>query len=328
MDDLEGFSGGILRLLDRGEERRVPLAAETLIGRSRQATWTITDPRSPSIWMEVRWFEGEGWGWRDGMAQDTETIPRTASRASGAMRRQDFKRLTTERGAQLNRHTRAVLLRDAPPAPFAVDLDTEDLLVGAAFDQHVEVLEGRARAADWEDQPGPTRTVPTLGVLRSAGRFLRVVFAERSVETEQGRELRIPADDLHLELGVRDGRVTGSLRWIDHGLCIDTLPEEAWRILVPYALHLRDFGPGVMMGPVDAFVAWRAVGGNPGSKSEMLALHRRRLREQLDGLGVLGADRLLVYKRGPGGGVTLNLRQGQVEVDEDALLALDRTGDD
>lgn len=321
-------AGAVLRLLDDGVERFLPLATETMLGRSGQMTWTLEDPHVPTFLAEIRYFPDVGrWGFR-GEAHGV-LVPVGDREGLGRLPHPQFHSLTCKRGGTFDgRLTGFRLLQDGPPAAFAVDVHTGAVLCGDAFEDHVDVHEGLARPADWEEL-GDVHAVPSTGFLMSRGRMLRVHFPACTRRTLSADETRVPADDLMIHLEVEHGRVSGWLKWLDSGRTIDDLPQEALRILVPYALHQKLVGFGVPHGTADAYADWLLAGGNPSRTVDALKTERARLRRQLAARGVAGTQDLLpyasgvVHRRQKRSGCYLNVPPAQVHLSLDGIQSLE-----
>jgi hypothetical protein len=136
-----------VRIVDPSPERRVPLAANTLLGRHWSCTWPLASQGVPLFWVEIRYLE-KRWWWRD---LDDRAEPRNP-------RWQPWEPSTAipRPGAEV------VLESDGPPAAFLqdprtgehvlrndwaawVDLDGDALLpvdVGEQAEEHAPLRDG------------------------------------------------------------------------------------------------------------------------------------------------------------------------------------------
>jgi len=163
----------VIRLGDN--ERRVPLAAETLIGRHPGCTYALADATIPTFWIELRWCD-DRWLWRS-LVEDHPT--------SGPTRRHDEVWAVVGTGECIRCAKASVVLEDAaPPAIFAASPGGADVLQPPELFEWIEPTPEGC----WPIQRGE-RTEPLANgsPFQVDGRPFRLFTVEETATTQRAR---------------------------------------------------------------------------------------------------------------------------------------------
>jgi hypothetical protein len=277
-----------------GATRALPLAASTLVGRGWACLARVRDPAVPVHWLELRWQAG--WTWRVLSAEDRTHGP-------GAPREHGWRALpvSSPRKPALLRLGDTLsleLVEDGPPEPFLLEPATGAYLRGPELLPHVEPR-GKA-LLPLSAEGDPAQALQEGDLLLLDGTPWRVHGVSEEPPTARGAldlarpGLRLLVDEDPLRVTLLQGETTLELR------------GEHLRTLLVY-LRARQAAPDSgWLSPLEAWAAWRALGGNADSPQERIAWDRARLRQQLFQGGVAHVERLFESRR-QGQGVQIRL---------------------
>ncbi|MFH1467068.1 MAG: hypothetical protein ABIO70_21980 [Pseudomonadota bacterium] len=274
-----------MRIVGDGEERRVPLAAATVLGRHEGCTWVLRAPQIPSFWVELRW-SAAGWLWRD-LGGDARGPRREArAEAPGWWLLGPGQRLNG-RGVVLE------LLDEGAPERFAVALDSGDVVQGEALLALVAEDAERPLPADWErrDEVVPLRDGQTFTV---GGRAFRFHDAVPPPATARRRlDLTHPACRIELlrgedfpQLHIWDGPASLTLRG-----------AYLWALAPYLEARIVDMPREGWLDLDAAFSRWRELHPQPGSDPERVGQDRSRVCRALHARGVANASALFARRR-------------------------------
>ncbi len=252
-----------------GVERSVPLAATTLVGRHWSCGVVVPAMRAPSFWLELRWHE-DGWRWRElagsGVTQGSGGLLPGGWRPFGA------------RPVRFDGDLWIALADVSAPEAGLVDLATGDWRAASALPDGISCADGA-----WWTSPAEESAAERLhdgDVLVVGGRALRFLAGVAFPKT-QAAGFHVAHRDVRLDIDV-DAQTAS----FTCGTALAEVRGACVRALAAY-VDARRKGRGWMTRD-EAFVAWQALGGNPGSDAERLGWERGKVKAQLAAQGVLG----------------------------------------
>jgi hypothetical protein len=268
------------------EQRELPLAATTVLGRHSSCTWVLSQPEIPTFWVELRWTSA-GWTWRE-LGGDAR-----GPRKRGAKLGQDWWML--ERGQRLNGRSVQVELIDAtPPQRFVVDIDSGAVLLGDALHAVIAYDAGRPLPAGWEQAEDPPAALRDGDLFGVAGRRLRYHAGVAPQATAQ-RQLDLLRHTCRLELGVEDGRPV--LHVWDGPVERKARGAPLWS-LVPYLeARISDTPRDGWLSLDEAHARWRELCPDSDSGPDRVGQDRSRSCRALHALGVVNPHSLFARRR-------------------------------
>ncbi|MEM6929478.1 MAG: hypothetical protein AAF602_21235 [Myxococcota bacterium] len=266
-----------------GSQRR-PLATTTLLGRHRACTWRIPSPHAPLFWIELRWMRR--WSWRC-LAGEENTRGPGRVELGGWRALEVGSRVLGPCGIGL------VLVDDAPPEPFVVDLVSSRPLGGDALDQVVEWRASGFFPVGAESDPDFVSSLDDGQAFVAAGRLLRFHAGHAPMTTVRSAvSLQSPGCELTVSL-----RPAPALQLVDDTASIEVAAEFV-RVVVPYVEARREDVPrGGWLSLDDAYGRWLEVGGSADSDRDRVAQDRSRLCRSLAKQGLAGASTLFETAR-------------------------------
>ncbi len=274
-----------IRVTGDERERLLPLAATTLLGRHESCTWILDRPQLPTFWVELRWTEA-GWTWRE-LGGDARGPRRRALGVAQGWWLLDAGQRVNGRGVVIE------LVDDRPPARFAVDLATGELVQGEAILALVAEDGQLPLPADWErrEAPEPMREGQAFTVGGRSFRFHDAVpvaaTAKRRIDLLQpGVSLELRCSAGEPTLLVQDGpvelKLQGAFLWA----------------LVPYLeARLADMPRDGWIGLDEAFSRWQELCPHSGSHTERVGQDRSRICRALHARGVANPHALFSRRR-------------------------------
>lgn len=273
---------GRLRLKIDREERVVPLAAATTIGRNPSSTWVIDDLRAPWTWVELRWA-GDHWSWRENESRK-KTVSTRGSGVVCPVLQGDWRRMDRSMDYLRIPHLMAQVIDPGPPEPFAIDVvDNVEVplgpvlahLGGTPTQQRDFVMDGRVlrffpalppeatRAAD-ADLPEEEEPEPH-GAVEPGDRVDRgdVLYWFRERGGDWVLELRTMLDHANTEL-------------------FGVIEKKCLLTAIPYA-RARLAGQNDGYLTLDqAVAAWRDLTGRPDQDQKQLSENVGKLRMEIE----------------------------------------------
>lgn len=274
-------------LVAGGASRVLPVAAHTVLGRAPSCTFAVPGAGVPSLWLELRWFSGPDiWAWRPLREPDPTEGRRIPARGLPV----GWYALRGEATLSIPGAASLRLVEAGPPAAFAVDARTGDLAEGEAFDALVVRLSDGPWPVDADEQDDPAGPIPDGGLFLARGRWWRLFDAVPPGATDAGGiDLRHPSCLLTL---VRGGTGEWVLQLTQRKAEI-RIEEAPVRVLVPFAEAKAREGDGDgWLSRLDVYERWLALGGDPRSPEERMAVDRARLLRRIAERGVRGGEAL------------------------------------
>ncbi|MEL6349917.1 MAG: hypothetical protein AAFV53_42840 [Myxococcota bacterium] len=221
-------------------------------------------------WVEICWLD-EQWAWR-ALSRAGDTV------GVGQYLNPEWRRLDRGNRISLRGSVGVELTSDAPPTPYAIDLQSGDVLEGSP-------LEGVL--AQHRDTNGPFED----GVVLIDGtRPLRLHLPEKALLQPERISLQDPNTTLKIFRRPPQGHLGA-----DSGLI--PIEGELARILIPYVeARLAEPNAGWLTRK-EAYTRWLEAGGNPESRSHRLGWMRGRLRTRLARQGVAETRSLFENRR-------------------------------
>ena len=247
------------------DERRVPLAAETLIGRHVGCTYTLANPAIPTFWIELRWTD-DRWLWRS-LVEDHPT--------SGPTRRHDAVWAVVGTGDAIRSSAATVVLEDAsPPRMFAATPGGEEVL------QPPDLFEWIEPGAEgcWPIRRGD-RVEPLANgsIFAVDGRPFRLFTVEETLTTLRARlDLLHPNVFAYLDVG-EDSECSLTLCQGDHRVKLSGAYVRAAR---PYFEARLAAGEG-WLTLEQAHERWLAAGGARSDDRYRISRDRSRICRRL-----------------------------------------------
>ncbi len=277
---------GRIRITAANDQRELPLAATTVLGRHPSCTWVLPQPEIPTFWVELRWTRA-GWSWRE-LGGDARG-PRKRSRALG----QDWWLI--DRGGRLNgRSVRVELIDAGPPDRFAVELDSGQVLDGERLQRVVADDTGQPLPADWELAADPPPPLSDGEQFEVGGQRYRYHAGSAPQATAQ-RQLDLLRHSCRLELGVEDGRPV--LHVWDGPVERKARGAPLWS-LVPYLeARITDTPRGGWLSLGQAHTRWQELCPGSSSGQERVGQDRSRACRALHALGVVNPHALFARRR-------------------------------
>lgn len=277
---------GRIRISAAHDERELPLAATTVLGRHPSCTWVLPQAEIPTFWVELRWTSA-GWSWRE-LGGDAR-----GPRKRGARLGQDWWLL--DRGQRLNgRSVRVELIDATPPARFVVDLQGGPVLQGDALQAVVADDAGRPLPAGWELAPEPPPALTDGACFHLAGRHYRYHAGVPPQATAQ-RQLDLLRHSCRLELGVEDGRPV--LHVWDGSVERKARGAPLWA-LVPYLeARIADTPRDGWLALDEAHARWKELCPTSDSGPDRVGQDRSRSCRALNALGVVNPHALFARRR-------------------------------
>jgi hypothetical protein len=277
---------GRIRITAEGDERELPLAATTVLGRHPSCTWILPQPEIPTFWVELRWTSA-GWSWRE-LGGDAR-----GPRKRGVGLGQDWWLI--DRGQRLNgRSVRVELVDASAPRRFAVDLDSGRILTGEALHEVVAEDAGQPMPAGWETMEPPPRPLTDGEAFALNGRRVRFHTGRTPQGTAQ-RRLDLLRHSCRLDLRFEDGRP--ALHIWDGPVERKARGAPLWS-LVPYLeARLADTPRGGWLTLDQAHARWQELCPGSQSGAERVGQDRSRTCRALHALGVVNPHSLFARRR-------------------------------
>ena len=195
------------------------------MGRGDWCLWPVPVDSLPTSWVEFRW---DGRGWQVSVLRDaSRTELRAVRQATSGW--SEIRAGTEVKGPEVT----LTLLDDAPPAPFAVDLDRGEPVMPPELDQLIWWEAEEARNLDPDAPAEPIRDGERFV---SFGRRLRLHNAPPVTRTR-----RTAIDLLDSSLTLCFGSAAGKYRLDIHsGGTVETLRDRAVLAAIAYALARDD----------------------------------------------------------------------------------------
>ena len=277
---------GTIVVKEGGRDRRLPLAATTVLGRHAGCTWVLEPAEVPTFWVELRWTDN-GWAWRE-LGGDARGPRKRASRLGTEW-------WMLEGGQRINGRGAVVELEDAgPPHRFVVDLQTQDVIDGRSLVRLVADDTATPRPADWETRPHACPPLVDGAIFTIEGHSYRFHQAAPPPPTTL-RRLDLLRISCQLELRVQGGRPKLTI-W--DGSVEGKAKRTALWALVPYLeARLEDIPRGGWLHLHEAHSRWQEL--CPGSKSgpKRVGQDRSRICRALHELGVVNPHALFAARK-------------------------------
>lgn len=269
------------------QDRTIPLAAATLVGRASGCLVRVDHPSIPAHWLEIRW-RGDGWIWRALSAGDN-------TRGTGAFVDGSWRRMEAieGRGTRISLGDISIeLIQAGDPVAFAWDLLADKPVFGAELEQVAEVLEGALLPLGAEGSPAAALRDGQVWLYEDSDpiRVLRAHVPQIFPPTQQAiidlakgqvtATVYLQTNTLELTQGNRSIEVRGA--------CV--------RVLAIYDAS-RQSGQNGWVLATDAWSFWRTLGGPPNTGVDAVAWERGRLRKLLSQARVAGLDCLVETRR-------------------------------
>jgi hypothetical protein len=270
---------GKIRISDDNEIREIPIPEICLVGRHWSCQALFTAPQVPYFWLELRWLE-QNWAWRPlNLVDDT--------RGTGSVGSNGWRVL----GGVRNRRPRIAMADNvwlefidlAPPAAFAQNVETNDIITGDALEDLWECVDDRFYRFNWEEVSETESELKNGDMVSSGNALYRVFFPVLGAATLVA-QLHLFLTDCSVSIDVQ--RLTASF---DNGQATVEVYGECVRVLAAYALARRDeaYSDGGWLTATESYTRWLELGGNPTSSADRLGSERGKLRNQLRRAGIL-----------------------------------------
>ncbi len=293
---------GWIKLSCEGQERRLQLAATTLLGRHPSCTWVLSEAQIPTFWVEIRWTRA-GWAWRELGGDATGPRKPVACLGTGWC--------LLERGNNINgRSARVTLLREGPPKRFVVDVERGEPETDTPIEDLVIDDVAGPLPADWEQRDDQLTTLADGKIFTAAGRSYRFheavppeTTAQRQLDLERRScELELALGDTEPLLSIWDGKVTRRIKG-----------AALWALVPYFEARLQDLPRGGWLHQDEAFDRWQELRPDAASEPKRMGQDRNRVKKLLEDAGVV-VEKLLadgdkrvnhLFERSRKGGVWL-----------------------
>ena len=269
-----------------GATRAVPLASSTLVGRAWSCLARIDDPAVPLYWIEIRW-RGTGWTWRILAGEDHTAAP-PAAQTDGWRPLVPSTGVGTQR-VRLGQMVAVEIVEGGPPQPFVIDLATGVTVRGEQLSTLVE-FHGESMIP-LEAEGDPSAALPEGGLFYHLGRAWR---AHGGAHVEPTHRARVNLARPGARLAVNVTALRASLLHDDAEVVISGEPVRA--LAIYHEARLADPAGG-WLDALEAWAAWRELGGNVDSPSERVAYDRARARTAFARQGVAAVERIFEVRR-------------------------------
>ena len=306
---LGAYFVGLVRIIEGESVRDVPLPEMCIVGRHWSCHLRLTSTAVPQFWFEIRWIDNT-WAWRP-LNRVNET------RGAGAIDSQGWRFISKT----ARRNTRVTIGADVaieftdvlPPAPFAVELTTGQVLGGERLDEICESIADRHYRFGWEHELDDSHRLQDGDIIHSVNGIYRLNLPSQDSQTLVA-QLHLGLDDCSLRINV--GELWASF---ESDQVMVRATGECVRVLAAYAVVRRDesYTDGGWLTAPESHQRWLELGGNPASGIERLGFERGKLRSQLRKAGVMDVKDLFERKTS---GYRTMLR---LSIPADEILVLD-----
>ena len=177
--------------------RDVPLPEMCIVGRHWSCHLRLTSTAVPQFWFEIRWIDNT-WAWRL-LNRVNET------RGAGAIDSQGWRFISKT----ARRNTRVTIGADVaieftdvlPPAPFAVELTTGQVLGGERLDEICESIADRHYRFGWEHELDDSHRLQDGDIIHSVNGIYRLNLPSQDSQTLVA-QLHLGLDDCSLRVNV------------------------------------------------------------------------------------------------------------------------------
>lgn len=202
-----------------------PLAGATLIGRAAWCTWIVDTPRIPATWLEFRW---DGQGWQVSVLRDADQTELRGVRQSTS------GWSSVRAGSEVRGPGVTILLvSDDAPTPFAVEIESGEIVSGIELERLVWCEGDEARSLD---MPSHQEKIAPGGVFSAFGGRYRLHLG--APVPRAGRcTVDLLSPDLQLGFGATGGKYALAIRC---GNAVETVRDRSVLAAVAYALARLD----------------------------------------------------------------------------------------